>query len=230
MTWDSTFFKRKIGRLSRVPSEHLLPKLIDEARKDNYQYLTCRFMLSRMSEVQILEKYGFYMTDLGVVWERKTSAISQTLVPVREASIKDMAVLKKMGNGFFRDSRFYNDPFFTCDEADRLYHAWLRNSLLDSNIQVFVVARKGFVTCKRLSRKKGDIPLVGVITAEQGKGIGRSLIYKALDWFKKEGIRTVTVRTQANNARAMNFYQGLGFIVKYVDATLGKILTTEEIQ
>lgn len=230
LTWDSTFFKRKIGRLISVPPERLLPKLLAEASNGGYQYLACRFVMRKVSEVQILEKYGFYTTDVSVVWERKAGAISDPLMSVRAAGMKDAVELKRMIKGLFVNSRFYNDPFFTSDEADRLYQAWIRNSLHDKDIQTFVVAGKGFITCKRLSERKGDIPLVGVMPDEQGKGVGRSLISRALDWFKVAGIRTVTVRTQANNTRAMNFYKEMGFIVKYAEATMGKILTTEEIK
>jgi dTDP-4-amino-4,6-dideoxy-D-galactose acyltransferase len=230
LKWDSRFFKRKIGRLTKVPSEQSLQNLIDKARKDNYRYLTCRFSLKEMSEVQLLEKYGFYMVDLGVVWERKTTEISAPLIPVRKATIKDESMLKKISKGLFTDSRFFNDPFFTRDEADKLYEAWIENSVRNKDIHTFVAANRGVVTCTQLSKNRGDIPIVGVITTEQGKGVGRSLVCGALAWFKKAGVKTVTVRTQAKNIKAMNFYKGLGFGVKYVDTTMGKILATEETE
>jgi dTDP-4-amino-4,6-dideoxy-D-galactose acyltransferase len=230
LKWDSALFGRKMGRLTGVPSERSLRNLIDRARKDNYHYLTCRLSLKRMAEVQQLEKFGFYLTDLGVVWERKKVAIPDRVVSVRKAAVKDTAMLKKISSGLFTDGRFYNDPFFARHEADRLYQAWIDNSLREKDVQTFVVANKGFITCKKLSKYRGDIPLVGVIAKEQGKGIGSSLVKTALSWFKTNGIRTVTVRTQANNVRAMNFYKGLGFVVKYTDVTMGKILATEDIQ
>ena len=230
LKWDSEFFGRKIGRLTKIPPDDVLQKLICRALKENFEYLTCRFDLNSVSEIQLLEKNGFYVTDLGVVWERKTDEILEPATSVREASSKDARVLKKISSGLFKDSRFYNDPFFTCVEAERLYQAWMDNSLKDKEVKTFLVEKKGFITCKRLSRKKGDIPLVGVITGEQGKGIGSSLISRALDWFGKTGVKGVTVRTQANNIKAMNFYKGIGFRVKYVDVTMGKVLISDEIQ
>jgi dTDP-4-amino-4,6-dideoxy-D-galactose acyltransferase len=224
LTWDSRLFKRKIGRLTKVPSERSLQNVIDEARKDNYQYLTCRFTLNRVSEVQVLEKSGFYITDLGVVWEGNTGVSSAPAISARKAEIKDGTMLRRMCKGLFTSGRFYCDPFFTRDEADSLYEAWIDNSLRDKDIQTFVVANKGFITCKKLSGKGGDIPLVGVMTGERGKGLGSSLVMTAVNWFKTNGIKTVTVRTQVNNITAMNFYRGLGFIVKYTDVTMGKIL------
>ena len=225
--WDSVFFGRKIGRLNSVPAGNALRKYLQQAAANGYAYLTCRIVLEKISEIQHLEKHGFYVTDIGAVWERKAGPIPEPSILVREANLKDGPLLRKISRGLFKDGRFYNDPFFTCDEAEKLYRAWIDGSLNDKDVKTFVVVKKGFITCKRLSRNKGDIPLVGVIAGEQGKGIGSSLVNKALDWFKKTGIKTVTVRTQANNIRAMNFYKGLGFSVKYVDVTMGKMLKEE---
>jgi hypothetical protein len=111
LAWDSKFFKRKIGRLTKIPPDDVLQKLIRRALKENYQYLNCRFTLNNASEIQLLEKYGFYVADLGVVWERKSVAISGPAISVREADVKDAPMLKKFSRGLFKDSRFYNDPF-----------------------------------------------------------------------------------------------------------------------
>jgi GNAT superfamily N-acetyltransferase len=230
LAWDSQLFKRKIGRLTRIPSDDILQKLIRRALKDSYHYLTCRFNLNRVSEIQLLEKCGFYVSDLGVVWERKVDPLPGPVISVRGANINDATMLKKISSGLFKNSRFHNDPFFTYDEAERLYQAWIVNSLNDKDVKTFLVEKKGFITCKRLSKNKGDIPLVGVIVGEQGKGIGSALISEVMAWFGKMGLKTVTVRTQANNVKAMNFYKGLGFRVKYVDVTMGKILRGEEKQ
>ena len=227
LVWDSAFFKRKIGALTKVPSDEALRKFIRKARKDEYLYLTCRLKLNGMSEIQILEKNGFYLTDVGVVWERQTNADFRPSISVIEASSRDAAMLKKISGGLFKDGRFYHDPFFSYDEAEKLYQAWIESSLKDKDVKTFLVEEKGFITCKKLSKNKGDIPLIGVITGEQGKGIGSRLVHKAFEWFRMAGIKTVTVRTQANNVTAMNFYKGLGFSVKYVDATMGNMVKEE---
>lgn len=229
LVWDSRLFGRKIGRLVKVPSDDVLKKLIRKAQQNHYRYLTCRVIAKKVLDVQVLEKNGFYMTDMGVVWERKTDATFGPAISVRVATTKDVPVLKRLSRGLFGDSRFYNDPFFTHDEAERLYQAWIEGSLRDKESKTFLAGDKGFIACKRLTRSKGDIPLIGVVSGEQGKGIGTGLVYNALQWFNETGVRTVTVRTQANNIKAMNFYKGLGFDVKYVDITMGKILTSEDI-
>ncbi|MEW6417914.1 MAG: GNAT family N-acetyltransferase [Nitrospirota bacterium] len=225
--WDSEFFKRKIGKLTGVSPEKKLKKLIQQAHKDGYKYLTCRLIIGKMAEIQILEEHGFYITDIGVTWERYIDQIVEPTIMVREATIKDAIMLKSISKGLFSDSRFYNDPFFTYEEAERFYQTWVENSLRSKATRTFVVEGSGFITCKKSPKNKGDISLIGVIPEAQHKGIGRNLIYKALGWFKNVGVNTVAVRTQANNINAMNFYRGLGFRVKYVDVTMGLILNRE---
>lgn len=224
LEWDSKFFRRKIGKLTEVPPENKLKKLIQQAYKFEYAYLTCRVIIEGMSKIQILEDHGFYMTDIGLMWEKKIDEILEPGILVRSATIKDAPMLKSMVRGLFKDSRFYNDPFFTCEEAERFYQTWIENMVRDREIETFLVEDSGFIICKKLSKNMGDIPLIGVISKAQGKGIGSSLMHRALKWFNENGMKTVTVRTQANNIKAMNFYAGLGFRIKYMDTTMGLIL------
>lgn len=74
LKWDSKFFGRKIGRLTKVLPEKKLKSLIQQAHKRGYEYLSCRLILDKMAEIQPLEKHGFYLTDIGIVWETKLSS------------------------------------------------------------------------------------------------------------------------------------------------------------
>lgn len=225
LAWDSKLFKKKIGKLTKVPSEMRLKRLISQADKEDYSYLTCRVIEGMIADIQQLEACGFYTTDIGTVWERKTDGIAlREGNPARVAGKKDAPALKSMANGLFLDSRFYHDPFFTAEDAEKVYHRWIDNALKNKFQKTFLVDGSGFITCKKLSDNDGDISLVGVVSQKQGKGIGHSLMSKAFEWFCNEGVTTVTARTQATNTRAMNFYAGLGFRVKYMDTTMGLIL------
>ena len=222
--WDSEFFKRKIGRLTSVPAGNALRKCLQQAAANGYAYLTCRIVLENISEIQRLEKHGFYVTDIGAVWERKPAISSpEQASGVRLASLKDSSSLEALCEGLFREGRFFNDPFFTHQEAERLYLQWVINSLRDRTSRIFFVEGSGFVVCHRI-KNRGDIGLIGVTPARQGKGIGRSLVRRALTWFQEEKLDNVTVRTQATNISAMNFYLRMGFRIKYTDMTMGLIL------
>lgn len=57
----------------------------------------------------------------------------------------------------------------------------------------------------------GTIPLLAVSPKSQGLGIGRLLMSSAEEWAKEQGCRLIHLEVFANNSRANNFYDRLGF-------------------
>lgn len=224
LTWDTGLFGRKIGRLTEVPSEKILGNILENAKEQKYSYLTCRLGANKIDDVLILEKNGFYLTDIGILLERDMDDIKEPSIPARDAHVNDIAVLKEMVKGVFTDSRFYHDPFFTTDEADRAFQTWIENAVNGFADKVLLIGNEGFTTCK-VSGTTGNIHLIGVSTSHRGRGIGTALILHSLKWFKEKGLKNVTVRTQAGNSKSIKFYTHLGFKIKAVDITMGKILT-----
>ncbi|MBA4372527.1 MAG: hypothetical protein C0402_06650 [Thermodesulfovibrio sp.] len=224
LVWDTALFKRKIGRLTKVPAESRLKGLIRQAEKEGYAYLTCRIPGGNMSALQLLEAHGFYTVDVGVVWKRESVAYPDQPFPIKEASPRDFRKLTAMSAGLFKSSRFYNDPFFSAEDADRLYSAWIRNALRDGGCRTYLIKDSGFLVCRQ-KKGSGDIALIGVVPGKQGRGIGRSLVLHALTQLRDGGQDTLTVRTQIKNISAMNFYLGLGFKIQYTDTTMARVIT-----
>jgi ribosomal protein S18 acetylase RimI-like enzyme len=223
LKWDSELFGRKIGRVVPVTDDSTLKNLIAEAREGHYRYLGCRVPAQDIAIIRLFESNGFYLTDLGIVFERGTEGAMVAGGSAREGTLKDVDVIKKIAKGLFRGGRFYTDPFFSEEEADSLYQAWAENSLRGFADRVFLVEEKGFITCK-VSGETGNIPLIGVTNKDQGRGIGAVLVLNALNWFERNNVKLVTVRTQAGNSRALKFYWRLGFCIRSADISMGKIL------
>ncbi|QDT02167.1 putative acetyltransferase [Rubripirellula lacrimiformis] len=57
----------------------------------------------------------------------------------------------------------------------------------------------------------GYIPNLAVASHQQGKGLGRSLIQKALDHFDSLGLTVARIETLTNNAAGNHLYRGMGF-------------------
>ena len=134
-------------------------------------------------------------------------------------------MLKKMITGLFIESRFYSDPFFSKKEADRLYRAWIKNAVEGRAADiVFVMPEIGFVVCRKPAQKRGEISLIGIKRHYRGKALGTNLLNSAMDWFKSHGVRSVSVRTQLKNLKAMNFYLKSGFSIESYDLIFAKIL------
>jgi len=235
LSWDSAFFRKKIGVLKATQSgdRSALKEALKQAKKDGFAYLTCRLGVQDPGLIRLLESNGFYLTDIGVTLETATQRYFQQgkqLCPVKQNAIKaatleDIPVLQKYITSLFPESRFYNDPFFLKEDADGLYRAWIENSVRGEAADiVFHIPGAGFISCKKSGKNSGQIVLIGVKKGFRGKGYGTALLAEAMDWFRKERISTVTVRTQLRNTKALNFYLHTGFMVKEYDIIFGKIL------
>ena len=228
--WDSKFFGRKIGDLILRPARNSssITHDIRLARAAGFAYLSCTVERFDVALTQALHANGFYLADIGIIWQtlvKKTPSRRRSAHTPRRAEEQDIPGLRKMAGTLFTHSRFYQDPFFTRTEADRLFRQWTENAVLGKAANMVLhVPDVGFIACKLSGRKSGEIPLVGVTRKNQGKGIGALLVSAALAWFQKNGVETVTVRTQLRNTEAMNFYRSLGFSIKSHDMVFGKKL------
>ncbi|MEW6989731.1 GNAT family N-acetyltransferase [Colwelliaceae bacterium 6441] len=63
----------------------------------------------------------------------------------------------------------------------------------------------------------GLIPLLAVCPAAQGMGIGHQLMKAAETWAKQQGYRLVHLEVFANNGKAHNFYQNLGYEAEMIN-------------
>jgi dTDP-4-amino-4,6-dideoxy-D-galactose acyltransferase len=234
LAWDSALFKKKIGEL--VPASQgpfCMEEVLQKAGEDRFEYIICRTKSHNARFIRLLEASGFYLTDIGVILGTKAGAFIQKNMrldseirgSIRIASHQDIPDLKRISSSLFIESRFYNDPFFSKAMADRLYRAWIENSVKGQAADIVLyIPGTGFITCRKSSGKKGEIVLMGVKKNFRGKGFGSGLVGEAMQWFVEQEIKTVTVRTQLKNLKALNFYLTLGFLPQEYDIVFGKIL------
>lgn len=223
LPWDSDLFGRKIGRLKAAPAAEELGGLLKRAASEGFRYLSCRIPAIGIEDIQLLESHGFYVSDVSILWSRHPGGKEAAASTIRAAISSDKDAVVRISRGIFTDGRFYHDPFFSREEADRLYEAWAANLFAGLADRVFIAGEQGFIGCA-LRGRAGDIPLIGVAAGSQGRGIGTALINHALAWFRTQGVNEVTVRTQAGNRQAVRLYERCGFSVKEADVTLGRAL------
>lgn len=90
-------------------------------------------------------------------------------------------------------------------------------SRIASPVTQIVVAESGgrivgFASVRRLERGDGELSAMVVLESETGKGIGTRLIRKSLESAKRRGCRSLVVKTEESNGRAIRFYKSAGFI------------------
>ncbi|MFA6055798.1 MAG: GNAT family N-acetyltransferase [Thermodesulfovibrionales bacterium] len=234
LNWDSGLIKRKIGRLTiRLENLSSLKKGLKLAEAEGFQYLLCRLASQDTKVIRALESEGFYLTDIGVTFGIETTGFLTRNINrgrkiadiITTATEKDIPGLKKLIPSLFPESRFYHDPFYSKEEADNLYRAWIENSVKGQEADiVFHVPRTGFITCKKTGKHSGKIVLIGIRKSMRGKGYGSALLFRAMEWFAGQGTDFVTVRTQLKNLEGMNFYLSFGFFMKEYDLMFGKMI------
>jgi ribosomal protein S18 acetylase RimI-like enzyme len=69
----------------------------------------------------------------------------------------------------------------------------------------------GFASLRKSGEREAELSGIVVLESETGSGIGTRLMRKTVDLAKRRGFRTVVVKTEVNNARAIGFYRRVGF-------------------
>lgn len=228
LKWDSNFFGRKIGQL--FLSENSIFNIdndLEIARQEGFQYLICKIHYQDTKLIKDICSFGFYLSDIGIILSVPVEIFSdydKDLEHIIVAEYNHIPELIKLSKSLFKKGRFYDDPFFTEEEADKLYNKWIENCVRGEAADiVFYIPEKGFIACKQ-ENINGWIVLIGVFKEFQRKGVGRILVKKAVRWCKNNNVKYLKVRTQLKNIEAMNFYTNLGFRVEAYDLIFSKVL------
>jgi dTDP-4-amino-4,6-dideoxy-D-galactose acyltransferase len=148
---------------------------------------------------------------------------------LRPASLEDIPQLRRIAARSHRDSRFYADPHFPRSRCDELYATWIEKSCrgmdADPGSQLVLTAGvpetggpAGYISCilRGISggtgEREGEIGLLAVDAAAQGRGLGGALVSAALRWLAERGALRVRVVTQGRNTRAQRLYQAHGLL------------------
>ncbi|MFT4043727.1 MAG: mycothiol synthase [Gordonia sp. (in: high G+C Gram-positive bacteria)] len=79
----------------------------------------------------------------------------------------------------------------------------------------------GFHWTKRHSADLGEVYIVGVDPAAQGRGLGHTLTLAGLHYFAERGVGTVMLYVEGDNSSALRTYDRLGFTRYAVDVAYG---------
>ena len=226
LPWDTEFFG---CRIARVRSDTLKPEQagqIDEWSRNNH--IRGLYFLSRADDpatIQTAEKHGFGLVDIRVTFEcmvmnspgpaHSDPAAGVGIRPVQPADLPGLQAMARTGH---EETRFFNDAHFPRQRAEDLYSTWITLEA-KGRAQIVLVAASaanqplGYISCHLDPvLRAGQIGLVGVSPEVRGRGIGKSLVLAAIDWYRGQGAQEVTVVTQGNNRTAQRLYQQCGFL------------------
>lgn len=218
LDWDSQFFGYEIGRL-------------DLFNEDLFDYVGFENAARAYSLVYIFSPYEIdsnyiKLVDKKVILTQKLT-LGEIKSPLKDGirefdkkvdSYNDLRTLV-LQSGVF--SRFFLDENFVNDEYNKLYTAWLDNSILDSRTKIFMAFDEnklmGFITLENRDNNYASIGLITVAEGARGKGIGTKLINRAINQSIIDKNDTIEVITQLDNKAAMNLYKKSNFTIKNIN-------------
>lgn len=227
LPWDTDFFGLRIGRVNQ---HHLTADSIrDILEWQKAHAIDCLYFLADFDDpetVQLAQAHDFQLVDIRVTLEWTLKIRNEThtdpahRVTIRPFQTGDLPTLEAIAKISHTDTRFHFDQNFPRDKNDSLYATWIRRSCEGFADQVLVAEAGGqavgYISCKLMNENEGQIGLLGVGEQARGQGVGKSLVYAALDWFAARNIQSVQVVTQGRNISAQRLYQNCGFMTHSV--------------
>lgn len=220
LSWDSHFFSLRIGKVEiPVLDEKYVQAIFQEKLLDGYD-LVYLFTSTVSSEIDaMICKEGAFLVDQKITYAKEVNNFSPHELPnqIRYYSgpltteLLELAIESGHESRFKKDSRL--QPKFTL-----LYKTWIEKSLTGEMADVVIVYEteqsiKAFITLKKKDTY-GQIGLIAVNQDSQGKGIGKTLMLAAENWYLSENLVTAKVITQKTNTIACNLYEKSGYSIE----------------
>lgn len=218
--YDSVFFKKIVWNLSinknlnKTQLNNIL-KMIKEEKIDlifcvtNLNYYTIE-SLKRL-DFKLISIRNVYSSDLNSskkLQNKKSDLnITQNLPKINE---KDISIF---ANSLIKNSRFYKDPLLKHFSYD-YYKKWLVNSISNNKNRNFYAIYDNKISGLLLLKFNRGIPRIELISVKpkyQYLGIGSLLINKAKNSLAKDNKNKLIAGTQADNLKAIRFYEKNGF-------------------
>lgn len=221
LDWDSSFFGRKIGKLSVSPQNlRSLNSVLENARRQQYDliYAYCDAGLTFSQEV--LRTYNGCLVDHKIIYEQSQGQeFNAPKLLIQNFNLDDDRVaLYQLAYQSGEYSRYRIDHNFVEEDFKRLYRQWTDNSIsgkLADNVFIHKTGQliTGFITIRK-SGNTGTIGLLATDTHHRGQGIGTALLNHVKKDLLNAGLNRLEVVTQAGNVPACRFYEKNQFTIK----------------
>ncbi|MEM3086831.1 MAG: GNAT family N-acetyltransferase [Halobacteria archaeon] len=201
----------------------LLDDLLECAHDRKIAHVAFRMPSGDPELVQAAEARGFRLMTTFVGFSR-TPSPGQADPAVREARRSDVGPVCAIAREVFSEkTRFHHDSTLSPDRSTEFYVEWTRKCLAGEGADVTLVARDGgrvggFITGRVLPEsgpllgvRLGTIDMFAVGRRFQGRGLGKMLLDRVLDWFWRQRVGTAQVGTEGFNFPALGLYTSAGF-------------------
>lgn len=207
LTWDSEFFNVKIGEWN-----------LDEGDSEGVNPFELVYIKSNSKKEPILEGFKNSFEETKVLFTKQLVKEAIEEQNIRSASSNDnLESLYNLAYESGKFSRFKLDERFGIENFQKLYRAWIDNSInkrFADDVVVFTENNTitGLVTYK-ITSNFATIGLIAVHPEYQGHGIGKKLLGFVEQQLLEKNILELRIPTQLENNGACSFYRKQGYAV-----------------
>lgn len=143
----------------------------------------------------------------------------ESLIAVRQATAQDRPFISELSPRLAEVAKLCWHTAASVQEFQDAYIAEMLDR--DCSSQITLIAEEdglavGFVHAREsrdsISQEVcGTVPLLAVTPTSQGRGVGRLLMEAAEEWSREKDYRLLHLEVFANNVKAKDFYEDLGF-------------------
>ena len=213
LEWDSSFFGYPVAKIiaEKISVENLNTQ-INEARNNGTRLLYLFTDPQDTVSTHAANVAGAKLVDQKITFHIKinasvVSAADDHIEPFESDYPTAQLINLSVQSGLY--SRYKIDPGFKNNEFERLYLAWIENSVNKKIADHTFVYKEdgvelGFVTLKARDHY-GQIGLIAVDESSRGKSIGRKLIAAVINLLYEKNITELDVATQIDNEKPVIF-------------------------
>jgi len=227
LPWDTEIFGFPVASY-RAGSDEALN---EAARKDLaahfYSWMTryrvsvcgCVIPVGSLFWKSFLPELGFRFVDFGI--EARLRNLPSAPLPKIRAALRspepeDRLAIETLAVRSFAHGRYFADPLFPRELAERRYRRWIANALdgVGGLDRVYVLGERGSVDGffhVAVQGQVADLRLAAVAPELQSTGMGFDLYVSVLHELNKMGVRRIVTSISAANTAVMNLYSLLGF-------------------
>lgn len=219
LAWDSSFFGYPVAKITASEmSADQLATFIAEAKNKEVKLIYIFTDPADTISTHAANSNSAKLVDQKITFHTKidasvVSAVDDHIQQFEETIPSEQLINLSIQSGLY--SRYKIDPGFKNNEFERMYLAWIENSVNKKIADHTFVYKEdgkalGFVTLKARDNC-GQIGLIAVDESSRGKSIGKKLIAAVTNKLFEKNIPDLDVATQIDNEDACNFYKKVGF-------------------
>lgn len=219
LPWDSHCFGYKVGEIR--PMHNDFEQVIQQARQEGFRLLYLKANPEDKLINTLAQSYGGVLVDEKVTFTRTLpDHIPDSKAVLYQSNELHPELLHlAIQSGAF--SRFRVDKNFRNNEYEKLYTAWISNSIRKEIAKEIIIYEKNnqIVGLLTIALQADKVGLVAVEPAYQRQGIGRELFWKAFALAKCWNVSHLQLVVQKANTKACLFYQNIGFEIQKTENT-----------